>query len=319
MHPFIDRNSLLKQALSVLFLTGMVFVSEKTSQPAVLFPEILALLTGMWVVPKMPWRVSRWEIPVLMTLSAVWGILLVRYLPVPTALKMGAAFLGAAATLLVTHATLLPILSACILPILIGETSWLYPVAVAGMTILLSLVQFILEKTGLRQPEHGGVWTWRGKEELLRWGVLIPVVTLSAVVCIELDFPCVVAPPLIVLLSELSFPESPVAAKDRTVALVTILCACAGAASRYVLHLTLGLPLWTAALAACILVFLVFRLLRLPFPPAGALAILPMLLPAARIPSYPLQVAAGTILFLLTAKLTRSILKTSRHRKSIAY
>ena len=319
MHHAWDRDNCIKHALAVLFLTGMVFASERTRQPAILFPEILALLTGMWVTPRMPWRVSRWEIPVLMTCSAVWGVLLCRYLPAPTAVKMGVAFLGAAGALLLTHTTLLPILSACILPILIGEQSWVYPLAVAVMTVLLSGVQALLEKASLRAPQHAERWNWRAREELLRWGLLIPAVTLLAAAAIELDLPCVVAPPLIVLLSELSFPESPAAEKGKTIALVTILCACAGAGARYALVMAAGLPLWLAALAACVGVFLVFRALHTPFPPAGALAILPMLLPGARIPSYPLQVAAGTLLFLLLARLTRHVLKKASRRKSIAY
>jgi hypothetical protein len=297
----------------------MVFVSEWTHEPAILFPEILALLTGMWLTPKMPWRVHRWEIPVLMTLCAIWGILISRYLPAPTAVKMGVAFLGAAGALLVVHATLLPILSACILPILIGEQSWVYPVAVCVMTVLLSAGQALLERAGMRDEHPQTHWNWTGREEALRWMILIPVTTGIAAAAIALGFPCVVAPPLIVLLSELSFPESPAAAKSRQVALVTILCACVGALARWALVMQLGLPLWLAAAVAATGALTVFRMIHLPFPPAGALSILPMLLPEALILSYPLQVAAGTLVFLMTAWFVRSALKAAHRRKSIAY
>ena len=315
----MHHDKLIKNTLAVLFLTGMVFVSEWTHEPAILFPEILALLTGMWIAPKMPWRVHRWEIPVLMTLCAVWGILISRYLPAPTALKMGVAFLGAAGALLVVHATLLPILSACILPILIGEQSWIYPLAVAIMTVLLALIQMLLERAGLREKQAESHWDWNGRAEALRWMILIGVTTGIAALSIALGFPCVVAPPLIVLLSELSFPESPVAAKSRQIALVTILCACIGAAARWALVMQLGAPLWIAAVIASAGALTVFALLRLPFPPAGALSILPLLLPEALIPSYPLQVAAGTLLFLMTAWFVRNVLKTARQRKSVVY
>ena len=302
------QSGLIKQLLTVGFLTGMVFVSEKTGQEAVLFPEILALLTGMWVTPRMPWKVRRWEIPVMMTVCAVWGIVISRYLPAPTAVKMGIAFLGAAAALLLTRSTLLPILSACILPILIGEQSWLYPIAVAVMTVLLALGQAFLEHVGLRTAQKPLRWSWNAHEEIVRWSILILVTTGIAAVAIALGFPCVVAPPLIVLLSELSFPDSPVAKKGLNVALVTILCACIGAACRWGLQMQLGLPLWLAACAAAAGALMVFSALRLPFPPAGALSILPMLLPSTLIPTYPLQVAVGSALLLLTAKLVRSIL-----------
>ena len=319
MHYAWDYKKWIKNALAVLFLTGMVFVSEMTQQPAILFPEILALLTGMWIAPKMPWRVHRWEIPVLMTLCAVWGILISRWMPAPTAVKMGVAFLGAAGALLVVHATLLPILSACILPILIGEQSWVYPIAVAVMTVLLSAVQALLERTGIREPQPAARWEWQGRDEILRWLILIPVTTGIAALAISMGYPCVVAPPLIVLLSELSFPDSPVAVKEKQVALVTILCACIGAGARFALVMHLGMPLWIAAFAAAAGALAVFHWMRLPFPPAGALSILPMLLPDTLIPSYPLQVAAGTLAFLLTARLVRNLLHAAQHKKSIAY
>ena len=303
-----QRTYLIKNLLSVLFLTGMIFVSERTEQPAILFPEILALLTGMWVTPRMPWKVQRWEVPVMMTLCAVWGIVISRYLPAPTAIKMGVAFLGAAAALLLTHATLLPILSACILPILLGEQSWIYPLAVAVMTVLLALGQAALEHTGLRQPQEAKTWNWNSREECIRWMILIPVTVGIAAEAVGLGYPCVVAPPLVVLLSELSFTDSPVAGKELQIALVTILCACIGAAARWGLQIQLELPLWIAGCAASAGALAVFALLRLPFPPSGALAILPMLLPQAHITTYPLQVAAGTVLFLLTAKLVRTLL-----------
>ena len=307
-------KNLCKNALAALFLTGMVFVSEKTHQSAILFPEILALLTGMWITPRMPWRVHRWEIPVLMTLCAIWGILISRWLPAPTAIKMGVAFLGAAGALLVVHATLLPILSACILPILIGEQSWVYPIAVAVMTLLLTAGQVLLERSGLREKQPDAHWEWHGLEEVLRWSILIPVTTVFTAAAIALGFPCVVAPPLIVLLSELSFPDSPAAPRAKRVALVTILCACAGAAARWGLVMQLSLPLWLAAFVSAACALALFAALRLPFPPAGALAILPMLLPDALIPTYPIQVAAGTIFFLTTARLTRGALEREKER-----
>ena len=305
------KKNILKSALAVLFLTGMVFVSETTQQPAILFPEILALLTGMWVTPRMPWRVRRWQIPLLMTISAVWGVVLSRWLPAPTAVKMGVAFLGAAVVLLTAHATLLPILSACILPILIGEQSWVYPVAVCVMTVLLAAGQALLDQFKLRQAQPETTWSWNSREELIRWGALIPITTCIAAAAVALGYPCVVAPPLVVLLSELSFPESPVAAKEKQIALVTILCACIGAAARYGLCMTLAFPLWVAALIAAAGALGTFALLKLPFPPAGALAILPLLLPETLILTYPLQVAAGTLVFLLSARIVRVTLRPS--------
>ena len=307
--PILHRKLLIRQTLAVLFLSGMVYASEQTHEPAILFPEILALLTGMWVAPKMPWRVSRLEIPALMTVCAVWGIALSRWLPASTPVKMGVAFLGAALLLLAVRSTLLPVLSACVLPILIGEQSWIYPVAVCVMTVLLVAVQMLLERIGLREKQEAARWSWNPRQELVRWAILIPALTCAAAGAVSLGVPCVVAPPLIVMMCELSFPESPVANRSGRVFLVTLLCAVIGAACRFGLHIHLGLPLYLSAAVAAILTLSVFAALQLPFPPAGALAILPMLLPESLILTYPVQVAAGAVLCILLARLTNVILQ----------
>ena len=56
-----------------------------------------------------------------------------------------------------------------------------------------------------------------------------------------------------------------------------------------------------AALLAAAAMIAILRSLGMYVPPAGALAILPMLLPAERLPRYPLQIALGTALFLALA------------------
>lgn len=297
----MDRRFLIKDLLAVAFGTLMVLTSELLRTPAILFPEILALLTGMWVTPRMPWRVRRWEIPPLMTVCAVWGAALSRWSPLGTAWTICIAFAGAALLLLAVRSTLLPVLSACILPILLGEHSWVYPVAVAVMTVLLCLGQTLLERFQLRKPQTPETWHWNGREEALRWPVAIGTVTALAAVGVSLGVPCVAAPPLAVLLSELSFRESPAAPFSMQIWAGTVCCAAAGALARWVLCVRLGLPLTVAALAASAMAMAIFALLRRPFPPSAALALLPLLLPETLISTYPAQVAVGGLICLLAA------------------
>ena len=76
------------------------------------------------------------------------------------------------------------------------------------------------------------------------------------------------------------------------------LCALAGAICRYFIHLTWGLPLTLAAAAASILMIFIMEYMKVYIPPAGALCILPMLLPAEMILGYPLQIFTGAALFM---------------------
>lgn len=301
----MGKPDFIKNSMAIAFGTLMVLFSELLHAPAVLFPEILALLTGMWVTPRMPWRVDRRQIPVLMTICAVWGVSLSRWSPLPTAMTVGVAFLGAALLLMAVHSTLLPVLSACILPVLLNEQSWIYPAAVLMMTVLLVLGQMLLERLGLRNPQTAQRWNWNGGEEAFRWPVAIGTVTALAAVGVTLGVPCVAAPPLAVLLSELSFKESPAAPHSLQIWIVTVCCAVAGAFARWLLCIRLGLPLTVAALAASTMAMVIFSLLRRPFPPSAALAILPLLLPEQLISTYPLQVLIGTTVCLLVATCIR--------------
>ena len=301
----MEKPFLIKNSMAVIFGTLMVLASELLRTPAILFPEILALLTGMWVMPGMPWRVDRRHLPVLMTICAVWGVILSRWSPLPTAMTVGVAFLGAALLLMAVRSTLLPVLSACILPVLLGEQSWIYPLAVLVMTVLLVLGQILLERLGLRNPRSAETWRWNGREEIFRWPVAISTIMALVAVGVTMGMPCVAAPPLAVLLSELSFKESPAAPHSLRIWIVTVCCAVAGAFARWLLCIRLGLPLTVAALVVSTMAMAIFHLLRRPFPPSAALALLPLLLPEQLIPTYPLQVLIGTTVCLVVATCIR--------------
>lgn len=301
----MEKPSIIKNSMAIAFGTLMVLASELLHTPAILFPEILALLTGMWVMPGMPWRVDRRQIPVLMTICAVWGVVLSRWSPLPTAMTVGVAFLGAALLLMAVRSTLLPVLSACILPVLLNEQSWIYPVAVLVMTLLLVLGQMLLERLGLRKPQTAERWSWNGREEIFRWPIAISTIMALVAVGVTMGVPCVAAPPLAVLLSELSFKESPAAPHGLRIWIVTVCCAIIGAGARWLLCIRLGLPLTVAALAASAAAMVIFHLLRRPFPPSAALAFLPLLLPESLIPTYPLQVLIGTTVCLVVAACIR--------------
>ena len=101
--------------------------------------------------------------------------------------------------------------------------------------------------------------------------------------------------------TEFSSPTAAARKRPFRAGAAIFLCALAGTASRLLLQGALGLPLTLAALLAAAAMIAILRSLGMYVPPAGALAILPMLLPAERLPRYPLQIALGTALFLALA------------------
>ena len=124
----------------------MVGLAEWTDEKEILFPEMTALIIGLLIIDKRVWNVKRWQIILLMTLGAAVGICIVRYSPLPYVVNLCAAFAFAGASLLISRATLIPLISACVLPVLLHTESIVYPIAVFSMSVSVVLVQIILPR-----------------------------------------------------------------------------------------------------------------------------------------------------------------------------
>jgi hypothetical protein len=111
-----------------------------------------------------------------------------------------------------------------------------------------------------------------------------------------------VAPPLIVAFVELSKPGGVVRAKMGRAMIVIVLAAFIGVFSLLLIHKALFLPVWVSSCVATITIFLVYHALRMPFPPAVAIALLPTILPEDALLIYPWHVLAGTTAFCLLSK-----------------
>lgn len=104
----------------------MVGVSELMGEKEIIFPEMAALTIGMWIVDKKVWTVSRLKLVLLMSIGAIVGVCIVRYSPFPLIVNLCISFAFSAICLQVSRTTLIPQISACMLPILLGTESWVY-------------------------------------------------------------------------------------------------------------------------------------------------------------------------------------------------
>lgn len=150
----------------------MVGLAEWTDEKEILFPEMTALIIGLLIIDKRVWNVKRWQIILLMTLGAAVGICIVRYSPLPYVVNLCAAFAFAGASLLISRATLIPLISACVLPVLLHTESIVYPIAVFSMSVSVVFVQIILEKCGIRNRMPKSVDRKPSKEDIIRWLIL---------------------------------------------------------------------------------------------------------------------------------------------------
>lgn len=286
--------------LAFLLIAGMTLVSYLTGEKEIFFPEMLALVSGGWAAARQPWRAGRLGMWLLMSGSALTGVLLVRYFPGPVFSKASLAFALAGLCLYLTGSTLYPMLSACILPILLGVESPVYPLSVSLMTGLLVLGQWGMEKAGLRQanpPVRQERFTRKAFLcSVCFWGRLLLVFLPLSFIVLALGAPLFIAPPLLVAFTELADPAGRLRQNPGKTLFLLIAAGTVGTGLRLA-ALYLELPVFIPALLAAAGMLLLFRLTRFILPPAGAMALLPMLLDPSVLPLYPLQTGMGCLLF----------------------
>ena len=277
-----------------LLIVLMVFAAGLAGEKELIFPEILALATGVWLVPRCPWKTGAWGIWLLPTAAACMGMALCRS-ALPAALALPLAFLSAALLLLAARSTLAPTISAAMLPLLLGATSWLYPLSVCVLTAVVALGSCLFgSESASPSPTR--------RDELRFWLRLLPVVTVAVWLALASGATFALAPPLVGLFSESARPQSRIRRESLRVLGLVACTASTGALCSFA-ALSLALPAWCAAGAATFAVFGWFWLFRMALPPAAALALLPLLLSPADLLWYPVQVSIGAGCFLGMAQL----------------
>ena len=283
-------------ALGMILL--MVGVAELLEETEVIFPEMAALTIGMWIIDKRVWRVIRWQLVTLMSVGAVAGVCLVRYSPLPLVTNLCLAFLFAVGSLLFSRTTLVPLISACMLPVLLKTESWVYPSAVFVMSLVVVSGQKWMEKGRIRHEILFEPDERHWKKGVIRWAGLLACVFVMASIALLTGSPFLIVPPLIVAFVE--FTNSKAGFRNRPVQMVLLLVtgALLGSFGELVGHYYLNLPQSVVALFVFAILFTVFEFVGKFFAPAGALALLPMLLPQEMQVWFPLQVVAGAVLFI---------------------
>jgi len=291
----MKKDQPILYGMILLIVAVMVGAAEILQENEIIFPEITAIAVGALMAPKLAWRTNRIRILLLIMICAVLGVGIVLFLPAPLWVKIAAAYAVSEVIFLCSGTSFAPMISAIVLPVLLGTESPVYLAAAFFLTLLILICHAALEKTGIKPPvEFTPVRASRQDwlDALVRLALVAPI----AFIALRLDMRFVIAPPLLVAFTEFSRRDSGARKRPVTVVAAITLCACAGAACRLGIHLKLGLPLTLAALAAAALMIVILSALKAYVPPAGALCILPMLIPAERVVTYPLQICIGAFL-----------------------
>jgi len=293
--------------LAILLIASMFAVAGYAAQQEIIFPEIAALALGAWVMEKPPWHCTTLSLWLSPSLAALTGMLIVRYFTYSPVFMTAGAFAIVILQLRLMRSAILPSISAAILPVITHSDSWYYPVSVCVLTGVIASGRFLINRSGsekfskclLNMPYRvmpGGNLTLN---ESKYWGKLLAGIVAVSVIAVEFNLFFMIAPPLIVAFVELSKPDGSLRQKSRSIFILLVFAAFSGVFWLDLINNILQWPILIFACFATASVFLMYRFMRLPFPPAVAIALLPAIIPSERLWSYPWHVLFGSAAFIL--------------------
>lgn len=300
------RDHLAMEATAVMYVVAVATTAQFSGSRWFLFPALAAISDDVLTRPWGKWASQPGRLVVTPTLGAAIGTLITKQFPyhVLSVLLIVTACLGLLAIL---RSNIGPAIAAGMLPLVLGITSWLYPVAVmiglVGVVVLLVPWHRHYQR---KYPDQVEVATSDIDDRLEappvgnRW-ILPLYLFLATLACYGTvsGLRLLLVPPLVVIAYEMfANPDScPWAQKPFTLPLACLLTATAGwlAVTAFgASGIAAGLSMATG--------IAVLRLLQIHMPPALAIGLLPLVISSAGI-KYPICVAIGatalTFVFLL--------------------
>ncbi len=295
------------------FLAFITVIANASGSSYVLFPELGALGWVIFSDARHPWARSPVLLMLTPFLAALQGLWITRHLaygPVAVLLDVGLSLLLIAAL----RSPIVPALSAGLLPLALDIRTWTYPFAIligTGGLALVSLWRARRARDGVPQPADAPppvLWSLRGPTQplpLLRdWLWPFGLFLLGGLLLVRLiGSPLVLFPPLLVIAFEMLVRRQHCPWRGRYGGMV--LATNAAAVVGLVLVKLLGV-VPVAVFLAVLVTLALLRLLRLSFPPALGLALLPFVIPQPPL-SYPLFTLAGSLWLLLVVALHEAL------------
>ncbi len=299
----LKRIRIERYIFAVIMAVVMILIAEISGEREIIFPEICALTIGAWISEQQPWMCNKRKMFFLVSIASLFGMLVTKYLPIPLIFQTGLCFAFTGFILTLTKTTLIPIISACILPVYLGTKSWVYPISVTIMAFIIIAAQWLMEKNHLKPKNEYIPCVFDLKYQVIKWAKLLVVFGIIALIPFKSHQIYFLAPPLIVTFAEFANPKSPMRNKPFHIIGLMTLASFTGCMLREVLNLYLHLPLSICATLACCVLFVTFDRVKTLFPPAGAILLIPMILKTQYLLSLPVEVCIGATVLIFTAKL----------------
>jgi CBS-domain-containing membrane protein len=133
----------------VLAFMGLVaFAASKTGLAVILFPELVALSHDVINRPQGKWASQPLRLIVTPTVTAALGLFLTRHLSY-NVLSIALIVALSLVFIRLTKSAIGPAISAGVLPLVLGERSWYYPLAIFADVSLLVLILMLWNRYGL--------------------------------------------------------------------------------------------------------------------------------------------------------------------------
>lgn len=294
------RERWLPICLAGAFVCLMALASQLTGCDEILFPETAAILCGAWVQPHQAWNVDRPRMMLLMGSGAIMGLCLNLLVPGPIWAR---AVLGYACCALAMNglgADMTPMVSAVILPVLLGTRDWAYPVTVIVLVGVICLGQMALERWGLRERIDFKPLRPPARQALHDWGARLGVFALLSAPAYFSGNPLLAAPPLLVTYTEFTRPDMTLRLKPRRAWGTLALAGLFGGVGRFAVE-SLGVPPTLFVALFYPLLIATWSTFETWLPPAGAVLLLGLLVPYAGPLVYPASVAVGGAVWVTAA------------------
>lgn len=285
----------------VAVIFAMVLASDLLDEKEIIFPEIAALSIGCFLTPKLNWRTSYMRMIICIEICAVAGVGIVVLTALPLWVQVSLAFVIGQLVYMFSRTSLAPMISAIVLPVLLQTKSPVYLVATLLLTACIVTIRYLLEKVLLKEKNEFRPVPAPTKAYWSAFAFRTIFVAVLACICLKFRWNFFIAPPLLVAFTELCKADCPAAKNKPKVVLLVSLCALAGAAMRFILVMKCEFPPAVAALAIGILVVILVKSFDLFFPPAGAMAVLALLIPDSAVLLYTVEVVLGITILTLAA------------------
>ncbi|KRH79102.1 HPP family protein [Ferrovum sp. JA12] len=267
----------LGEFTTLLFLFGASQAALITGISVIVFPELGAIAYGVLSKPQGSWAKQPVLLVLTPTLAALIGVIIERYWgysPLSVSLSIALALL----VIVLLRSPIVPALAAGYLPVILGEDSFAYPIAVCVTISLLVLILIVLRpfyKPQLMDLPHQSV------EELLKIdhvGLLsfIVFVLLMQVMVYFSGLKFILFPPLVVVSYEILTKPAhcPWAKQLIQLLFLTLAMVAVGLVSLHILgnHSPAILLTMVTGIVIC-------RMVNMYLPPAMAIGLLPFVAP----------------------------------------